>query len=89
MLNGDEIPRGRIHEPSPLSTYSVSRTGTDPERFLVLALEPTRSNPGMFSNVGGVLASTPHEDIARDVAEMLNRLDPRERPRTTRGFGWF
>jgi hypothetical protein len=86
-LNGEEEEAGHVEDPSPLSTYSVSRAWPTPERFFVVAPEPTRSNPGKFG--GGLLASSPHEEIAREVAAVLNRMDPRKRPRVTRGFGWF
>lgn len=87
LLNGEAVEERRVDQPSMISTYSVVRAGRKPELFLVVALEPTRSNPGRFG--GGVLAMTSDEVLAAEVVGTLNRIDPRARPRTTRGMGWF
>jgi len=37
----------------------------------------------------GVIAMTPDAPLAESVARKLNEIDPRARPRVTRGMGWW
>ena len=87
LLNGDEVPRTHVEDRSPVPGYAVSHAGQSPERYLVVAIQSTARSPRAFGD--GVIAMTPDAPLAEHVVRKLNEIDPRARPRVTRGMGWW
>ena len=87
LLNGDEVPRSHVEDRSPVPGYSVAHAGKSPERYLVVAIQSTARKPRAFGD--GVIAMSSDAPLAESVARKLNEIDPRARPRATRGPGWW
>jgi hypothetical protein len=87
LLNGDELPRTQVEDTSPVPAYGVS-PGRDSEgQHFVVGVQSTARNPSAFGD--GLIAMTTDRSLAEQVARKLNEIDPRARPRVTRGMGWW
>lgn len=87
LLNGDELPREEVEDPSPVSAYAVSRGGGSEAQYFVVGIQSTARKPSVLGD--GPIARTIDRSLAEEVVRKLNEIDPRAKPRVTRGMGWW
>jgi hypothetical protein len=86
-LNGENLPRRKVDDASPLSRYTVGRTQSPSGAYAIYAAESTARSPSEFGD--GVVAFSADRALAETVANTLNHIDPQPRPRIMRGMGWW
>jgi hypothetical protein len=87
LLNGEELPRKHVDDPSPIPSYYVlEQPGSDGARFLVNVYSTARK-PALFAD--GPVALTADRRLAERLVQKLNEIDPRQRPPAMRGTGWW
>jgi hypothetical protein len=87
LLNGEEVRRRPVDDPSPLSRYSLSQSAGKDGQWSVYAALSTAQNPSAFGD--GIIARTTDEALGRRVVALLNEVDPEPRRRARRGIGWW
>jgi hypothetical protein len=86
LLNGEEVARPNIVDPSPLSRYAVTN-GHRAGEWHILAALSTAQAPSAFGD--GIVAQTSDEVLARRAAALLNQVDPEPRRHARRDIGWW
>jgi hypothetical protein len=80
LLNGDQTPAGSLTAPSPVPRYSVSAAPNKRgEVFIYGGTSPTVRDEARYGF--GLLAKTADANLARQLVDRMNALDPA--PRTT------
>ena len=87
LLNGDELPSTEVEDPSPVPAYAVTQGGGSDEQYFVVGVQSTARKPARFGD--GLIARTVDRSLAAELVRKLNEIDPRARPRVTRGMGWW
>jgi hypothetical protein len=87
FLDGEEIPRREVDDPSPYRRYTTGRDPRDSTRTVIYAAPSTVRHPSAFGD--GTIARTDDANLAERVMAMLNDTDPDYRRKATRGFGWW
>ena len=86
LLNGERVEPRRVDDRARTPRYQLSHGRAD-GRCAIVATESSARDRSRFGD--GVLAVTEDESLATKVAQLLNDVDPRRRPRARRGFGWW
>jgi hypothetical protein len=86
LLNGESVERREVEGRAPIPRYQLSH-GIPDGRCAIVGIESNARDGSRFGD--GVLAATDDEGLATRVAQMLNEVDPRRRPRARRGIGWW
>jgi hypothetical protein len=87
LLNGDELPPTQVEDRSPVPAYAVTHGGGSDEQYFVVGVQSTARKPSRFGD--GLIARTVDRSTAAEVVRKLNEIDPRARPRVTRGMAWW
>ena len=86
LLNGEGVERREVEDRAPVPRYQLSH-GMPDGGCAIVGIESSVRDGSRFGD--GILAATRDEGLAVRVAEMLNEVDPRRRPRAQRGIGWW
>jgi hypothetical protein len=86
LLNGQSVEQSDVEDRASLPRYQLSH-GMRGRQCAIVGIESSVRDSSRFGD--GFLAATDDEVLAAKVAQMLNEVDPRRRPRVQRGFGWW
>ena len=87
LLNGDELPPTQVEDRSPVPAYAVTHGGGSDGQYFVVGVQSPARKPSRFGD--GLIARTVDRSTAAEVVRKLNEIDPRARPRVTRGMAWW
>ncbi len=86
LLNGQQVERRSVDDQAVVPRYQLSH-GLPNGKCAIVGIESTVRDGAQFGE--GILALAEDEALAVRVAQMLNEVDPRRRPRVQRGMGWW